>query len=58
MRETHKQGYKPGNYWVVCPRCGWDYMKSDLVVEPGTGKEVCKRCADDPPEAKSKSAKY
>ena len=57
FRETHKQGYKPGDYWVKCPRCNWDWLKSELIVEH-TGKEVCPRCKDDAPEVKSKGANW
>jgi len=58
MRQTHKQGYTPGDYWVECPRCGFDYLKSEMKVEPGTGKEVCPRCVDDPPETKSQRTNW
>jgi hypothetical protein len=57
MRETHKQGYRPGDYWVTCSRCGWDYLKSELVTE-ASGKEVCKDCADDDNNVKSIGAKW
>ncbi len=58
MRITHKDGYKSGDYWVICPRCGWDWLKSQMVIESETGKEVCPECADEPSSTKSISAKW
>ena len=58
IRETHRQGYVAGDYCVSCPRCDWDYLKSEMVVEDATGKEVCPRCKDDAPEVKSISARW
>lgn len=53
MRETHVDGYKPGDYWVTCLRCGFEYRKSEMVIEY-TGKEVCKPCCDEHPKTPSK----
>jgi hypothetical protein len=58
MRETHKQGYRPGSYWVECPRCNWDYFQDELVEEKDSGKLVCPRCCDDSEETKSICAKW
>jgi len=58
MRVTHKGlSFKKNDKWVTCPRCKFDYHESEMVEE-WTGKKVCPRCVDDPPEAKSKSSKY
>ena len=32
--------YKPFNYWMICPRCGGQYRKSDMKEE-WTGLWVC-----------------
>lgn len=56
MRETHIDGYKPGDPWEVCPRCGLDYRASEMIVEH-TGKRVCREmCADEHP--KTPSSRY
>lgn len=34
-------GYQPGNYWMVCDRCGFDYRRSEMKKE-WTGLWVCK----------------
>lgn len=36
-------GYKAGDNWCECPRCGFDYYASELKKE-WTGKYVCKKC--------------
>lgn len=33
MRETHRgHSYKPGDYWRECAVCGFDYLRSEMVV--------------------------
>jgi hypothetical protein len=49
-RHTHKWGtkkYRPGDEWDECDRCGFDYLKSELVVEPDTKYVVCRPCLDE-----------
>lgn len=53
MRETHVDGYKPGDPWETCPRCGFEYRASEMTVEH-TGKRVCKPCSDEHPKIPSK----
>lgn len=55
MFKTHGKGfhYQPGGKWKVCPRCGFDVREKDMVVEY-TGKKLCKKCEDKPPETRSK----
>lgn len=52
MRETHKDGFKPGSSWTTCPRCGFDYRQEEMVIEY-TGKEVCKPCCDQPADTEN-----
>ncbi len=40
--------YVPGTYKRECDRCGFDFLRSQLVVERGTGFIVCKDCLDKP----------
>jgi hypothetical protein len=48
MRETHVSTYKPGDYWVECPVCGFDYYRSQLR-ERYDGVWVCPPCWDPQP---------
>ena len=41
--KTKNPGWQPGNYWVVCDRCGLDYRVLD-VREEWTGLVVCDEC--------------
>jgi hypothetical protein len=36
-------GYKPGDHWAVCDRCGFDFRSSKLRKE-WTGAIVCSNC--------------
>lgn len=57
MRHTHVSGYRSGDYWVVCPRCGFDWLQSRMVEEEDTGKVVCPDCKDDSEKSESISRK-
>lgn len=41
-KHTRNPGYEPGNHWVVCDRCGFDYRAED-VIEEWTGAVVCRQ---------------
>lgn len=57
MRQTHTDNVICwGDYWVECPRCGFDYRKSEMVLEY-TGLEVCKDCCDNHPQTPSKGGR-
>jgi len=43
MARTHNPGFKPGNYWVSCDRCGEDYRLKQTRKE-WTGVVVCRWC--------------
>ena len=49
-RLTHSWGggqYIPGDRWVVCARCKFDYRESETVVEENTDLRVCRdKCYD------------
>lgn len=30
----------------TCPRCGWDFLNTELVAEQRTGQMVCTKCYD------------
>jgi len=54
MNQTHVNNIiKWGDKWTECPRCGFDILESELMVEY-TGKKVCKKCKDESPTTKSK----
>lgn len=38
--------FRPGDRWVECPVCGFDFLKSQLVQDPNTKELVCKKCVD------------
>ena len=44
--------YYPLNRWVAgakkkeCPRCGFDFVTTEMVFEERTGQLVCKSCYD------------
>jgi hypothetical protein len=40
--------YVPGDQKDTCSRCGFDYLKSQLVEEERTGLMVCSHCYDPP----------
>lgn len=40
--------YVPGDQKATCDRCGFDYLKSQLVEEERTGLMVCSHCYDPP----------
>lgn len=46
-KHTRNPGYQPGNYWLVCDRCGFDYRLEDMVEE-WTGAVVCRRWCYEP----------
>ena len=53
MRQTHIDNViRWGDKWTTCPRCGFDVLESELVIEY-TGKKVCWKCKDDPPTARN-----
>lgn len=43
MTKPYNPGYKPGDYWITCDRCGIEYRKSETKRE-WTGLIVCKAC--------------
>ncbi len=46
MRVTHKgNSFVSGTYWRECDRCGFDYLRKELVKE-WTGLIVCRECND------------
>lgn len=40
---SRNPGYQPGQHWVVCDRCGFDYRVRDIKAE-WNGLAVCKYC--------------
>lgn len=44
----HSPRFIPGDNWVVCDRCGFDYRRS-AVSREWTGLMVCKDCWDPKP---------
>ena len=46
-KHTKNPGWQPGNHWVVCDRCGFDYRVKDVALE-WTGSVVCKRWCYEP----------
>jgi hypothetical protein len=38
--------YVPGTYKRECDRCGFDYLRSQMVEEEDTKLIVCKQCVD------------
>ena len=38
---TSNPGYKPGDYWMVCDLCGFDYRRSQMK-QTWDGKWVCR----------------
>lgn len=43
MNHPRNPGYKPGDHWNVCQRCGFDMKQSESKKE-WTGLIVCKDC--------------
>lgn len=37
------RGFKPGDYWMICDRCGFKYRQSQMKKE-WTGSIVCTDC--------------
>lgn len=50
VRKYPLKRWKQGDYKVNCERCGWDYLRSELVKEDITGALVCTKidCVDPP----------
>ncbi len=46
MRETHRNNYVPGTKWKECPKCGFDFLEKDMVVNHD-GKLVCLKDFDE-----------
>ena len=44
-KHTPDPGYKPGDHWVECQRCGFDVYASNARTE-WTGAVVCEGCFD------------
>jgi hypothetical protein len=42
-KHTRNSGFQPGNHWVVCQRCHFDYRESD-VRKDYNGLIVCEGC--------------
>ena len=40
----------PGTKKIECPRCGWDFLESELIYEERTKAKVCQKCYDPPHE--------
>lgn len=40
--------YVAGDQKDTCARCGFDYLKSQLIEEERTGLMVCNKCYDPP----------
>lgn len=40
---SRNPGFRSGDYWVVCDRCGFDYRNSQIKVQ-WDGLTVCNRC--------------
>lgn len=38
--------YVPGTYKRECDRCGFDFLRNQLHVQPGTELLVCSDCLD------------
>lgn len=43
MSKSFNPGFRPGNYWIECDRCGLEYRQSEIKKE-WTGLLVCKEC--------------
>lgn len=43
MGKPVNAGFQPGNHWVNCPRCSFDYRASEMRKE-WTGQYVCHKC--------------
>lgn len=43
MAHAHGAGFVPGNRWVECDRCGFDYRKNQIKLE-WNGLAVCLKC--------------
>lgn len=46
MREYPKDRFVPHTYKRECDRCGWDYLRTELMNEERTGLIVCASCYD------------
>lgn len=47
MAHSRSPGYDPGNHWVVCMRCGFDYRANEIVKDKQKpGLLVCRDCFD------------
>lgn len=48
MRLYPRRRFVPHAHKEECPRCGWDYLNIELVLEERTGLRVCRSCYDPP----------
>jgi len=48
MRQYPLNRYVPGTYKRECDRCGWDYLRTELVREYDTNLLVCPSCLFEP----------
>ncbi len=46
MRQYPRNRFVPFTYKEECPRCGWDFLHSEMVWEERTKKYVCPACYD------------
>lgn len=46
MRQWPLNRFVSGTYKRECDRCGFDYLRSELMKEPDTGYIVCSKCYD------------
>ena len=47
MSRTYPRNrYVPGTYKRTCDRCGFDFLRNELVKEPNTGLLVCRKDLD------------
>jgi hypothetical protein len=48
MRQWPHNRYVVGARKDTCPRCGFDYLNTELIEEERTGLYVCSKCYDPP----------
>lgn len=46
MRVYPRSRYVAGAMKVECPRCGFDFLTTEMMYEERTGKMVCTKCYD------------
>jgi len=52
MSHSPNPGFKPGDRWVECDRCGFDVYFSQTSIDPVAGIRVCSKCLDEPERKK------